>query len=953
MKNRFLLLLVGLVFLAGCGGGSSSNNNVSGPAPTAITLNPGVTMAIDEGQSVNFNALLSPQSAQQAVTWSLGGPGTLSNQTATEVTYTAPSSGAAGSATVTATATNATSVTASVEVDFNPPPTITTTSLVPTTEGAPYDQTITVSGGTGTITLSLAGGTTLPNGLTMDSTGHITGEATGPAGTTNFTVAASDSSMSTPQTTTKNLSITVKLPSAPVISPTSLPGGHVGTPYYQTLTVNGGLGPNYNWSLNSGSLPAGLTLTGSNSTATISGIPTSAQSNVTFTIEVTDSSSPPQSATQSYTISIGGSIPLSITTASLPQADLNTAYAAAVSAQGGLGPYTFTLDASSDPLPPGLSFSSVNNQGVISGTPTSIGQYPNIIVDVEDSAATPATAQATYTLTVTSQTLTISPSTLPAGTVGVAYNQTITAIGGVSPYTFSLDASSNPLPPGLTFTPGSSQATITGTPTATGTYDGILIDVQDSESPAAVSQISYSITVYTPTTACGTGNESVLDGQYAFLLQGFDAQGPLGIAGSFTTDGSGNIAAGVEDINRSSGVSTNLALTTSTSSYSVGSDNRGCLTITTSQGTETFRFSLGSAGSGAANGGRILEFDSSGTDAVGIVAKQDTAAFSNAQISGGYAFGGSTPLLSGGRAGIAGQFVASKGNITSGNMDLDVNGAPQSLSSVTGTYDVAANGRGTITLSSLATPINASIYVVSAGKMLFLSTDKQSVNSPVAGTILRQTGTPFSISSINGPAVFAIQGLGTTAGTSEVRLGLLSTDGAGNFSLVTDQNDGGSVGSKTVSGTYTIATNGRVTLHATTTQPVIYLVAQNQGFVVGALASVETGTIDAQATAPLSNTSLSGAYDFGTEPSVTDDLMLSVGVATADGAGNLTGTFDEDNAGTLAGGQALSTTYSVSPNGRAILGSNAYILYVISPTKAVYMPIAAGTTNPTLTFLEQ
>ena len=295
MKNPFLVLLVGLVFMAGCGGGSSSSSStVTGPAPTSITLTPTTTQQIDEGQSVNINAQVVPATANQAVSWTLGGPGTLSNQNPTNVTYTAPSSGAAGSSTVTATDSNATSITASIEIDFTPLPTITTTSLAATTEGAPYDQTIAVSGGTGTITLSLAGGTSLPPGLTMDSTGHITGNATGPGGTTNFTVIASDSSMAGQQTATKSLSITVNLPSAPTISPTTLPGGYVGTPYNQTLTVNGGLGPNYNWSVNTGTLPAGLTLTGNGSTATIIGIPTTIQSNLAFAIQVTDSSSPPQ-----------------------------------------------------------------------------------------------------------------------------------------------------------------------------------------------------------------------------------------------------------------------------------------------------------------------------------------------------------------------------------------------------------------------------------------------------------------------------------------------------------------------------------------------------------------------------------------------------------------------------------------------------------------------------------
>lgn len=955
MRNPLVVLLVGLIFTAGCGGGSSSS---SGPTPTAITLNPSSTQQIDEGQSVNLNAVLSPSTANQTVSWSLGGLGTLSNQTPTEVTYTAPASGAGGTSTVTATASQATSLTASLTIEFQPLPTITTSSLPAATEGVVYNQTITAAGGTGTITFSLVGSTSLPTGLSLNSsTGQITGLPTGPSGTTNFTVAATDSSMAGSQTATKNLSITVNLASAPTISPSTLPNGNVGTPYFQTLTVNGGLGPNYTWGVVSGALPAGLSLTGSNSTATISGIPTTVQSNVTFAIQVTDSSVPPQSPTQNYTVSIGAALPLAITTTSLPQATLNSSYTGTISAQGGTGPYTFTLDATSGPLPPGLAFSSVNNQGVISGTPTTLGTYNNIVVDVQDSASPAATAQQTLSLTVTTQALTITPSSLPAGTVGVAYSQTITATGGTSPYTFSLDSASNSLPPGLTFTAGSSQATISGTPTATGTYSGILVDAQDSASPAATTQKSYSITVYTPTTACGTGNESVLSGQYAFLLQGFDAQGPVGIAGSFTADGTGMITAGVEDINRESGVGIDLPLTTASSSYSVGSDNRGCLTIASSAGTETFRFSLGSISSGVAAKGHIVEFDSSGTNTVGVIAKQDPTAFSSAQITGGYAFGGSTALAGGSRAAIAGQFTASGGNITAGMMDLNVGGAPQSLTSVSGNYDVTdtTNGRGTMTLTSLATPINVSIYIVSAQKLFFLSTDTQSVNSPLAGAMRQQTGTPFSVSSLSGAAVIADEGLGTAPGTSEVQLGLLKTDGSGNFSFSYDKNDGGNVPASpaTVTGTYTVASNGRVALTDGTSLPTLYLFSQNEGFLVDTTSAVAAGTIDPQAIGPFTNASLSGNYSSGDVSPVQNTATLSSGVATADGAGTLSGTTDLNVNGTLAGGQALSTTYTVSSNGRTILGTNADILYIISPTKAVYMPIASGITNPNIIFFEQ
>ncbi|MEO6154476.1 MAG: autotransporter domain-containing protein, partial [Thermomonas sp.] len=62
-------------------------------------------------------------------------------------------------------------------------------------------------------------------------------------------------------------------------------------------------------------------------------------------------------------------------------------------------------------------------------------------------------------------TLTLSPTTLPGGTLGVAYSQTITASGGTTPYSFAVTAGS--LPTGLVLT---SAGVLSGTPTASGTY---------------------------------------------------------------------------------------------------------------------------------------------------------------------------------------------------------------------------------------------------------------------------------------------------------------------------------------------------------------------------------------------------------------------------------------------------------------------------------------------------
>ena len=381
----------------------------------------------------------------------------------------------------------------SITVTLPPAPTITTATLPAGVEGTAYSQAIQATG-FGTLAYSISAGT-LPAGLSLNAaTGAITGTPLGPNTTSNFTVTVTDSS-NPKQTGSRALSIVINLPPAPVISPTTLPNGNVGSPYSQTVSLNGGLGP-YTWSVSLGTLPAGLALTASNTTAKISGTPTTAQTNVAFTIQITDSSVPPQAGTQSYTVTINPPAPLSITTAALPNGAYNTAYNTTISAAGGVAPFTFSLDAASSPLPAGLALTSSNNQGVISGTPTTAGTFTNIIVDVHDSQApTPGTATKTYTLTITASAIVISPTSLPNGTVNISYSVNITATGGVSPYTFSLDAASSALPAGLSFASNSTTATISGMPTAAAMTNNIIIDVKDSEQPPVTQKMTYSITI--------------------------------------------------------------------------------------------------------------------------------------------------------------------------------------------------------------------------------------------------------------------------------------------------------------------------------------------------------------------------------------------------------------------------------------------------------------------------
>jgi hypothetical protein len=171
----------------------------------------------------------------------------------------------------------------------------------------------------------------------------------------------------------------------------------------------------------------------------LSGTPTTAGT-FTFTITVTDSSIPNQTAQQAYSVNI---VPptLSITTATLPTPwVVNTAYPTTeLLASGGTTPYTWTV--SSGTLPVGLTLTSA---GVISGTPTTAGTF-TFTITVTDSSIPNQTAQQPYSVTIVLPapiSLTgLAPTLVPTQNTGVAVSLS-------APATTQLDGTLT-----LTFTP--------------------------------------------------------------------------------------------------------------------------------------------------------------------------------------------------------------------------------------------------------------------------------------------------------------------------------------------------------------------------------------------------------------------------------------------------------------------------------------------------------------------
>lgn len=165
------------------------------------------------------------------------------------------------------------------------------------------------------------------------------------------------------------------LPTCPTLtfSPASLFDGIRLFPYQQSVTVSGGIGP-YQFALSSGALPPGISLT---SSGFLSGTPTTLGS-YQFTIIAIDLYSGCPSS-RAYTLTITSCPSITITTYSLPDGAMGSAYSQTLTATGGRAPYSFA--AKSGLLPSGLSLSQ---DGVLSGTPTTWGVF-DFTVHVSDA----------------------------------------------------------------------------------------------------------------------------------------------------------------------------------------------------------------------------------------------------------------------------------------------------------------------------------------------------------------------------------------------------------------------------------------------------------------------------------------------------------------------------------------------------------------------------------------
>lgn len=645
-------------------------------------------------------------------------------------------------------------------------------------------------------------------------------------------------------------------------------------------------------------------------------------------------------------------LPLAVSSTSLPTAIISKTYSATLTATGGEAPYTWAIVSGT--LPAGIS---MNSSGVFSGmAPTT--STATITVQVTDSQK-PTKAVATQSLTLTvNNPLAFTTTSLKVAAVNVPYQFSLTATGGATPYTWAL--LSGTLPTGLTLDP--TYGVIYGTATVQGSYP-VTIQVTDAETPPVVLQQALTLTV--------GGSVARLAGNYTFLFRGFLNGKQVLQAGSFVADGTGNITSGVTDIVSTSSVNTGVTVT---GTYNVDTTGHGTMSLMFgpggSIGSGTYQLTNSLAGYWAflENGdGKTTEYGA------GLFQTQNTVPTDFTNSKGNWVFGGYGADSSDNRYGAGGTFnlqpvTGAGGTIGSGLMDSNDHGTVAMNTAFTGNIGLAdaTTGRGTFNFGSA----NFAWYYTDDSDYIAIETDKVTGSTPlILYNMSKQTTfIPVDNTILNGNGITELTA--DTGGASETSLGLITFDTKGNYWETIDDNTGGTLTQSKPSGTYAVTSTGRTTWTGLPTSPIMYIFNTDQGYMLGTDANVTYGAMEqqrppSQTTSSFVNVNAGGTIIGPAVPSQT----VEVDIFTADGKGNMTGTYDTSGPNGPVMGVSITATYSVDSTSCASTGSTfntcgrfpltdsnnnqvgiGYIIASLSPQRVVIM---TTTTGPSINALQQ
>ena len=624
-----------------------------------------------------------------------------------------------------------------------------------------------------TWTLTPASGEgTLSNPVNNGSSSSVTYTAPN-AGCSNC-VTITAASVENPSSTDAN-TFSIAGPTV-MISTTSVPGGLVGLPYGSALQAVGGTPP-YTWSVSSGSLPAGLSITTNSSNVTgqtinaITGTPTAAGT-TQFTVQVKDSGNPASTMTQQLSITIG-------TASTANDAELTGQYAFEISSFGSVAGNrhaevgSFIADGKGNITSAIVDCNSPNGSAQAVPLSGSLGSY-----------AVGADHRGTLTLNFASTALCGFTSRTVAFALGSLTNSGVATVGRLVEFDYT-------------------------TGTANDVGSGVLYLQQ--APPFALSSIK---------------------GPYAFQLIGQNTTPGTRVveSGTFTSDGAGNLTAGELDID-SDGTGTNTAFTGTLTTDPANTVTFGRLNLSC-----TSCSAIGGAGHEAvyivsANQALILTTDVEFSDGLmsGEMQSQSSTSFANSDLKGTAVFYledvGNTAGDARATLGLASFDGA--GNLTVVSQDKNDSGVHTSKTNQTGlTYSVAANGR--ITIAGANSPLAG--YLLSPASAFLMETS----GGTNAGFVEVQSGGPFSSASVSGNYIFGVAPPAVPA--SVLASGVATSTGTGTLNITADQS--GPLGLAldqgiTASG-FSIASNGVGTDSA---GDVIYMISSTKAVLINGSAA--------------------------------------------------------------------------------------------------------------------
>ena len=501
----------------------------------------------------------------------------------------------------------------------------------------------------------------------------------------------------------------------------------MGLPYGSALQAIGGTPP-YAWSVSSGSLPAGLSLTTNSANVTgqtitaITGTPTAAGM-TQFTVQVTDSANPSSSMTQQLSITIG-------TPSTVNDAELSGQYAFEINSFGNIAGNrhaeagSFIADGNGNITSAIVDCNSPNGSAQAVPLSGSLGSY-----------AVGADHRGTFTLNFASTALCGFTSRTVAFALGSLNNSGVATVGRLVEFDYTT-AAPNDIGSGVMY-------------------------LQQS---AAFALSSFK-------------------GPYAFQLIGQNTTPGTRVveSGTLTSDGAGNLNAGELDLN-SDGTGMNTAFTGTLTTDPANTTTFGRLNLSC-----TSCSAIGGAGHEtvyivSANQALILTTDLESSDGLmsGEMQSQSSASFANSDLNGTAVFYledvGNT--AGDARATLGLSSFDGTGKLTVVSQDKNDSGVHTSKTNQTGlTYSVAANGRVTITGAN--SPLGG--YLLSPTAAFLMETSGGSN----AGFVEVQSGGPFSAASVSGNYIFGVAPPAVTA--SVLASGVANSTGSGTLNITSDQ----------------------------------------------------------------------------------------------------------------------------------------------------------------------